>query len=56
MGDAKLTPRRLADVLHRLDEIEKHSKAVRQQVIEAMAERRASVGEQQKRRPQLVKR
>ena len=40
MADAKLTPRQLADVLERLEEIVKHSKGVRQQLIEAMADRR----------------
>ncbi len=40
MADAKLTPRQLVDVLHRLDAIETHSRHVRQQLIEAMADRR----------------
>jgi hypothetical protein len=40
MADAKLTPRQLVDVLHRLDAIESHSRHVRQQLIEAMADRR----------------
>ena len=40
MADAKLNPRQLANLLQRLEEIEKHSKGVRQQLIQAMAERR----------------
>lgn len=40
MADAKLTPRQLVDVLHRLEAIETHSKRVREQLIEAMASRR----------------
>ncbi len=43
MADAKLTPRQLVDVLHRLDAIETHSRHVRQQLIEAMADRRRMV-------------
>lgn len=40
MGDAKLTSRQLAEVLDRIDEIEKHTRALRQQLIESMAKRR----------------
>lgn len=43
MADAKLTPRQLVDVLHRLEAIETHSRKVRQQLIEAMADRRRIV-------------
>jgi hypothetical protein len=43
MADAKLNPRQLVDLLHRLDEIEKHSIGIRQHIIEVMAERSRTV-------------
>ena len=60
MADAKLTPRQLVDVLHRLDAIETHSKHVRAHLIEAMASRRgngqAAGREAPPRTPAAVKR
>ena len=50
MADAKLSPRQLADLLERLDEIAKHGKGIRQQLITAMAERRRTTSVA--RRPQ----
>jgi hypothetical protein len=41
MADAKLNPRQLVDLLQRLDEIDRHGKGIRQQLIEAMAQRRS---------------
>ena len=40
MGDAKLSPRVLADLLDRLDEVGRSVQAMRRQLIVAMAERR----------------
>jgi hypothetical protein len=40
MADAKLTPRQLVDVLHRLDAIESNAKQVRAHLINSMASRR----------------
>ena len=56
MADAKLNPRQLVDMLHRLDEIEKHSKGIRQQLIEVMAQRRRVVSASRKRRSRQPKR
>jgi hypothetical protein len=40
MADAKLSPRQLADLLDRLDEVKQSVEAMRQHLILAMAERR----------------
>jgi hypothetical protein len=56
MADAKLNPRQLVDVLQRLDEIEKHSKSVRQHLIQAMADRRRTAAPSRRTRARQVKR
>jgi hypothetical protein len=40
MGDARLSPRVLADLLDRLDDVGRSVQAMRRQLIVAMAERR----------------
>ena len=56
MADAKLNPRQLVDVLQRLDEIEKHSKGIRQQLIEVMAQRSRAVMAPRKKPLRMAKR
>jgi hypothetical protein len=55
MADAKLNPRQLVDLLQRLDEIEKHSKGIRQHIIEVMAERSRTVSPPRKTRVRRTK-
>jgi hypothetical protein len=56
MADAKLNPRQLVDLLQRLDEIEKHSKSIRQHIIEVMADRSRTVNPARKARVRQSKR
>jgi hypothetical protein len=56
MADAKLNPRQLVEVLRRLDEIEKHSKGIRQQLIEVMAQRRRDANPRRTKRSRHTKR
>jgi hypothetical protein len=56
MGDAKLNPRQLADLLQRLDEIDKQGKGIRQQLINAMAQRRDSERQSRKASARRLKR
>ena len=56
MGDVKLTPRQTAAILTKLDDGVRSVADAREQVIQAMADRRAERPEPAKREPSRIKR
>jgi hypothetical protein len=56
MGDVKLTPRQTAAILTKLDDGVRSVADAREQVIQAMAERRAERPEPEKREPSRTRR